>query len=206
MPPPAPPAPPTPAAATAPADAAVPAPATAAAAAPAEAAAEASEAEEEVAELTTRPLSVAELEEEDGSGDEEVEDALPEDGTELEPEMYGNNTPVDKVGRRRQSLNPTGVWVHVKRIKCDLLRKSLNSQGKKPTHVCVICWQRLTLTFDKSTGRYLTTNGLNHMRDVHAEEKSPSRHRGARMTKASAPWRACWRRAGRRLPRWRTTW
>ena len=71
-----------------PADAAVPAPATAAAAAPADAAAEASEAEEEVAELTTRPLSVAELEEEDGSGGEEAEDTLPEDDTELDPEMY----------------------------------------------------------------------------------------------------------------------
>ena len=81
----------------------MPAPATAAAAA--DAAAEALEAEEEVAELTTRPLSVAELEEEDGSGCEEVEDALPEDGTELDPEMYGNNTPVVKVGRRRQSLS-----------------------------------------------------------------------------------------------------
>jgi len=55
----------------------VPAPATAAAAAPADAAAETLEAEEEVAELTARPLSVAELEEEDGSGGEEVEDALP---------------------------------------------------------------------------------------------------------------------------------
>jgi len=43
-------------------------------------------------------------------GGEEVEDALPEDGTELDPEMYGNNTPVVKVSRRRQSLNPTGVW------------------------------------------------------------------------------------------------
>jgi hypothetical protein len=111
----------------------VPAPATAAAAAPADAAAEASEAEKEVAELTTRP-PVAELEEEDGPGGEEVEDALPEDGTELDPEMYGNNTPIVKVGRRRQFLNPTGVWVHVKRIKCDRMRKSLNSQGKKPTH------------------------------------------------------------------------
>jgi hypothetical protein len=167
-----------------PADAAVPAPATAAAAAPADAAAEASEAEEEVAELTTRPLSVAELEEEDGSGGEEVEDALPEDGTELDPEMYGNNTPVVKVGRRRQSLNPTGVWVHVKRIKCDRMRKSLNSQGKKPTHVCVICWQQLTLTFDKSTGRHLTTNGLNHMRDVHAEEEVAKQSQGRKDDKS----------------------
>ena len=162
----------------------MPAPATAAAAAPADAAAEASEAEEEVAELTTRPLSVAELEEEDGSGGEEVEDALPEDGTELDPEMYGNNTPVVKVGRRRQSLNPTGVWVHVKRIKCDRMRKSLNSQGKKPTHVCVICWQQLTLTFDKSTGRHLTTNGLNHMRDVHAEEEVAKQSQGRKDDKS----------------------
>ena len=57
--------------------------------------------------------SVAELEVEGGSGGEEVEGALPEDGTELDPEMYGSNMPVVKVGRRRQSLNPTGVWVHV---------------------------------------------------------------------------------------------
>jgi len=98
--------------------------------------------------------------------------------------MYGNNTPVVKVGRRRQSLNPTGVWVHVKRIKCDRMRKSLNSQGKKPTHVCVICWQQLTLTFDKSTGRHLTTNGLNHMRDVHAEEEVAKQSQGRKDDKS----------------------
>ena len=53
----------------------------------------------------------------------------------------------------------------MKRIKCDRMRKSLNSQGKKPMHVCVICWQQLTLTFDKSTGRHLTTNGLRGRKD-----------------------------------------
>ena len=64
------------------------------------------------------------------------------------------------------------------------MRKSLNSQGKKPTHVCVICWQRLTLTFDKSTGRYLITNGLNHMRDVHAEEKVAKQSQGRKDDKS----------------------
>lgn len=89
----APPAPLTPAAATGPADAA----------------AEASETEEAEAEATTEPLSVTDLEEEDGSGGEEVENALPKDGTELDPEMYGNNTPVDYAGRRRHSLNPKSL-------------------------------------------------------------------------------------------------
>jgi len=72
----------------------------------------------------------------------------------------------------------------VKRIKCDRMRKSLNSQGKKPTHVCVICWQQLTLTFEKSTGQHLTTNGLNHMRDVHAEEEVAKQPQGRKDDKS----------------------
>jgi hypothetical protein len=131
---------------------------------------------------------------------------IPKDGTELDPEMYGNNTPVVNVDRWRQSLNPIGAWVHVKRIKCNRMRKSLNSQGKKPTQMCVICWQQLTLTFDKSTGRHLTTNGLNHKRDVHAEEEVAKQSQGRKDDKSTSTLAACWRRAGRRLPRWGTSW
>ena len=52
--------------------------------------------------------------------------------------------------------------------------------------MCVICWQQLTLTFDKSTGRHLTTDGLNHMRDVHAEEEVAKQSQGRKDDKSTS--------------------
>ena len=55
----------------------------------------------------------------------------------LPPTKYGDNTPVKK--KRRSSLVPKGIWVHVKRIKCSVIRKQL-------THVCILCWRRFNVS------------------------------------------------------------
>ena len=126
-------------------------------------------------------MPVGDLEEEEGSGkaeDEEV--AVVPDGTKLEPSQYGNNTPIEKSDGKRQrrlSLAPAGVWVQVKRLKDPHMRKSILA-CKVSTHVCILCWARLTLTIDKRRGCYLTTNALQHMREVHKEDAKASQERG----------------------------
>lgn len=112
------------------------------------------------------PLPIGELEEEDAS--EAEEEGVAADGTMLARELYGNNTPSEKV-IRKQSTVPVGSWVHIKRIKCPKLKVALNAQGKKSTHVCTICWKRLTLTVDKQAGRFSTTLAVQHLRMFHPD-------------------------------------
>ena len=117
-------------------------------------------------------MPVGDLEEEGGPGKAEDE--------EVAPSQYGNNTPIDKSDGKRQrrlSLAPAGVWVQVKRLKDPHMRKSILA-SKVSTHVCILCWARLTLTIDKRRGCYLTTNALKHMREVHKEDAKASQERG----------------------------
>ena len=89
----------------------------------------------------------------------------------LPPSKYGDNTPLNK--KRRSSLVPKGVWVHVKRIKCAVIRKEF-------THVCLLCWRRLNVTRDRNAGnRFLTTVALRHNAEFHPDE-APSLKRTQR--------------------------
>ena len=78
--------------------------------------------------------------------------------------------------RRRTSLAPKGVWVHIKqsyikRIKGGMLRAAARVLDGTPKGlICTLCWKRLTLTQDRSrnggNGAFLTTVALAHLRDV----------------------------------------
>ena len=35
------------------------------------------------------------------------------------------------------------------------------------SHVCVMCWKRMLLGFDKKANAWKTAKGLTHIRDVH---------------------------------------
>jgi len=94
------------------------------------------------------PIPVSDLEE-----DEAEEDGAT--GGSLVPtlEQYGENTPPRaSQTRRRTSLVPKGAWVHIKRIKDGKLRAVARVLNETPkgqwgdTHVCILCWKRLTLT------------------------------------------------------------
>ena len=100
----------------------------------------------------------------DESGDEG--EGSGEDRT-LAPSQYGANTPTGPLSK----LKVEGVWQHIKRLKDPELREK-KGQGKvKPfTHVCVLCWDLLTLTRDKEAhGRFLTTLALTHLRKFHSQ-------------------------------------
>ena len=72
---------------------------------------------------------------------------------------------------RVTKLKIDGVPYYVKRIKDAKLRKEVpEGKTKPPTHVCVICWELLSLTRDKAAaGRFLTTIALSHLRTAHPE-------------------------------------
>jgi hypothetical protein len=117
------------------------------------------------------PMPVNDLEEED----EAEEEGATEGSLVLTLGQYGENTPPKAPQtRRRTSLVPKGAWVHIKRIKDGTLRAAarvLDETRKGPrgdTHVCILCWARLSLTQDKSReSAFMTTVALAHLRDVH---------------------------------------
>ena len=110
------------------------------------------------------PMPVNDLEEED----EAEEDGATEGSLVLTLGQYGENTPPKAPQtRRRTSLVPKGAWVHIKRIKDGALRAAarvLDETRKGPrgdTHVCILCWARLSLTQDKSrNSAFMTTVAL----------------------------------------------
>ena len=79
------------------------------------------------------------------------------------------------------------MWVHTKRIKDEKLRAAARvldgtPKGKGPrgdTHVCILCWKRLTPTRDMSrnggTGAFLTSVALAHMREAHPHVNEASK-------------------------------
>ena len=63
------------------------------------------------------------------------------------------------------------MWLHIKRLKDPELRGKKGKGKAIPfMHVCVLCWDLLTLTRDKAAhGRFLTTLALTHLRRFHSQ-------------------------------------
>ena len=85
-----------------------------------------------------------------------------EEGKTLPPSQFCANTPTGPLSK----LKVEGVWLHIKRLKDPELREKKGKGKANPfTHVCVLCWDLLTLTRDKAAhGRFLTTHALTHLR------------------------------------------
>ena len=98
---------------------------------------------------------------------------------ELQPAQFGLNTPQK---RKRSSLGQNrGVWLLIKRILDNdakgMYQDTNGNLAYKFTHVCIKCWRRLHLTYDKTKGRerWLTTVAVNHNKKYHAEDSQASK-------------------------------
>ena len=97
-----------------------------------------------------------------------------EDAERANAENHGSNKPLlssqygdnpFKLGKRNRTI--AGIWLHVKHIEDESLLEELKAKNQHPTHVCLLCWELIRLTFDKKKECFLTTEGLKHFRDTH---------------------------------------
>ena len=104
--------------------------------------------------------------ESESSEDEMLDDDSETEVRALDKAQYGENTP--KKGTRKRSKLPSGIWVHIKRIKDPAI---LGRKSKfDPTHVCVKCWCRMHFGWNTLASNWVTTKGTDHMRNFHEEE------------------------------------
>ena len=91
---------------------------------------------------------------------------------------YGENTPKKSPQRAATSYlrQSDSIWHFMKRLKTDEVMHGTKVKKKKVvpftyTHVCILCWRRIRLGWDKSREGWVTTEGQAHINEYHKSEK-----------------------------------